>query len=111
MVAANGVVVGDGAAVGNHRIAGGRLEFAPHFDFGAATAHAAEAVVGRRAIGVDVGEAAAERAAAAHALECRRHDFADVGIEFGPAVPGDRGFEGISHDAHAGGEVALVGRA
>ena len=57
------MVMGDGASGGDHRFAGGGLELRPLLELAAQRGGAGEAVVGRGAIGIDVGEAAGEAGA------------------------------------------------
>ena len=61
-----------------------------------------EGVVRRGTVRVDVGEAAAQRPCAAHRPAPWSHGAAR-GVELGPAVPGDRGLEGVADAAQAGG--------
>ena len=60
VIAADRVVVGDRAAGVDHRVGDGRLDLVPLGDLVAAPRRREHRVVGRRAVRVDVGEAAAD---------------------------------------------------
>ena len=60
MVAADGVVVGDRAAAVDQRLGDGGLDLVPLLDLAAADRRREHGEVGRGAVGVDVGEAAAD---------------------------------------------------
>ena len=61
VVAADRVVVGDGAAVRDDRLARRRLDLVPHRDLGAAAARRDDGEVRRRPVRVDVGEPAGDQ--------------------------------------------------
>ena len=75
VVAADRVVVGDRAAALDHRVRGGPLDLGPLLELGAAARRRQDRVVGRGTVRIDVGEAAGDRAAAAH-LAARRSPVA-----------------------------------
>ena len=60
VVAADRVVVGDRAAGVDQRLGDGRLDLVPLLDLAAANSGREDREVGRGAVGVDVGEAAAD---------------------------------------------------
>ena len=64
-------------------------------------------VVRRWAIGIDVGEATVERAAAAHVVQSAAHYVAHVVVQCGPGVPCDRCLERACHQSQPGSQ-ALV---
>ena len=117
VVAADGVVVGDRAAGLDQRLGDGGLDLVPLLDLAAAHRRRQDGEVGRGAVGVDVGEAAAD---AGRAGALGRH-AADLGdrlarrlhhrrVELLEAVPGDRRLEGLREHAAGDEGVAQVRR-
>src|SRR5207244_10096899 len=108
VVTADGVVVGDRAAVSQHRLGGGGLDVAPLLELRPATAGREHGEVGRRAVGIDVGEAAGREAAAAYVLQRPLDRNGDAGVEGGEPVPGDGGLEGLGDARQRDHRVAAV---
>src|SRR5262245_59290888 len=110
VVATDGVVVRDGAAVPQERIRCRGLDRGPLLELGAGAARREDRVVGRRAVGIHVREAAGDDALTAHAL----HGIASRGrhrlVERGEALPGDGGLERLADHAEPHDGVAQVGR-
>ena len=93
-----------------------RLDLVPLLHLAAAPGGAEHRVVGRRAVGVDVREAArqARRARAVRRRPAglgdrRRGGLHHAGVELAEALPGDRGLEGVREDAEGDERVAQVG--
>ena len=109
MVAPDGVVMRDGAARGEQRLAGGGLDLGPLLDLAAAPAGREHGVVGRRAVGIDVREAARHAAAPTHAGDGVARRLHHLGMELLEAVPGDGRLEGLGDHGGAHQHVAQVG--
>ena len=108
MVAPDGVMVGDRAAVRADRRRGRELDLVPLLQLLAGPAGRVDRVIGRGAVGVHVGETARDHAAAArqaHRLPGgRQHTL----VEFPEAIPGDGGLEGLADQPEPDQAVAQV---
>ena len=101
-------MVGDGASAFDDGAGRRLLDAAPAFLLGADGHHAAEAVVGRWAVGIDVREAAGQAPGLAErAAQGVFHAGADFGVEIRPFVPSDGRLEGVGEQAEAGGEASV----
>ena len=117
VIAADRVVVGDRAAAVDQRLGDRRLDLVPLLDLAAAHRRREHREVGRGAVGVDVGEAAAD-AGRAGALARHPAGLGDRGarrlhhrrVELLEPVPGDRRLEGLREHAAGDEGVAQVGR-
>jgi hypothetical protein len=108
VVAADRVVVGDRAAGGDERVRRGGLDLRPLLDLVAAARRGEDGVVRRRAVGIDVGEAAGDERPLARGLARRAEDLLVEGLE---ALPGDRRLERLAEDPDGHERVAQVRRA
>src|SRR5213592_2086564 len=107
VVAADGVVVRDRAAEPQDGVGGGLLDGRPLLELGAAPPRRDHRVVGRRAVGVDVCEAARQLAAAAHQAERLLGRRGHALVKGREAIPGDGGLEGLADHAHGDQRVAM----
>ena len=117
VVAADRVVVGDRAAALDQRLGDRGLDLVPLLDLSAAHGRRQHREVGRDAVGIDVGEAAADprrtgtldrrSADLRHRLPRRRHH---ARVELLEAVPGDRRLEGLRKHPAGDERVAQVRR-
>ena len=109
MVPPDGVVVGDGAAGVDDRVRDRVLDRVVLRREAALLAQADEGEVGRRPVGIDMGEAAGDNSRPARRLPerpvCRARHIAVEALE---PVPGDRGLEGLADDGAGGQHLAHV---
>ena len=97
----------DRAAPGGDRLGGRRLDLVPLGQLVAAARGREHGEVGRRTVGIDVGEPARHDPVTSERLPC---PFAHGADELLEAVPRDRGLEGLDEDARGDERVAEVGR-
>ena len=110
MVAADRVMMRNGAAELHNHFRYRLLDLIPLLQFGAALAGREYRVVRRRPVRIGVGEAASHRALTADAANRIGTGLHQLRVIVGEAIPGDRGLESVAHDSHRDQRVAQVRR-